>query len=265
MKLQKNIWAVAAAAGLLMVGAAHARSTADNLVWPDVDNSYQSEGDFIAPQSVLRVKAGVSTKDEVRLLLNNPQFSEGYFGEREWDYIFNFYTGNGTEYVTCQYKVLFDDKYVASSTHWKNSACESALQDRKPVAAPVKHAMILDADGLFAFGKSGLYDLQPTGRDRLTNFALQVNSAYSVVRSVVVTGHTDRIGSAAANQVLSEERANTVKAFLMSKGVPANVIRTQGFGASQPVVTCSGARSPAVIACLMPNRRVELAVDGDAK
>ena len=83
---------------------------------------------------------------------------------------------------------------------------------------------------------------------------------------VLVTGHTDRIGSQAYNQKLSERRADAVRDYLVSKGVAKDKIETLGMGKTQPVpgVTCSMTAMKELIACLAPNRRVEVEVKGEA-
>jgi OOP family OmpA-OmpF porin len=83
---------------------------------------------------------------------------------------------------------------------------------------------------------------------------------------VLVTGHTDRIGSQAYNQKLSERRADTVRNYLVSKGVPKDKIETLGMGKTQPLpnVVCNQKERKALIACLAPNRRVEVEVKGEA-
>jgi len=62
--------------------------------------------------------------------------------------------------------------------------------------------------------------------------------------------------------VLSEARATTVRNYLVSRGLPSGAMYAQGVGSDQPVVECPGKQSAAVIACLQPNRRVELEVVG---
>ena len=52
---------------------------------------------------------------------------------------------------------------------------------------------------------------------------------------VGVYGHTDNTGNADANQTLSNERANSVKNYLISKGLPENRIESKGFGQTQPI------------------------------
>jgi OOP family OmpA-OmpF porin len=82
---------------------------------------------------------------------------------------------------------------------------------------------------------------------------------------VLVTGHTDRIGSQAYNQKLSERRADSVRNYLVSKGVPRDKIETLGMGKTQPVpgVVCTMTQMKALIACLAPNRRVDVEVKGE--
>ena len=80
---------------------------------------------------------------------------------------------------------------------------------------------------------------------------------------VLITGHTDTVGSHRYNQKLSERRADAVKAFLVSKDAEATEIYTEGKGESQQVKACPKNLSrPAMIRCLAPNRRVEIEVVG---
>jgi OOP family OmpA-OmpF porin len=137
---------------------------------------------------------------------------------------------------------------------------------QKPAPAPAAPARMapqsitFSADALFAFDKSVL---KPEGRTALDDFALQLSGAQ--YEAIFVTGHTDRFGSNDYNQRLSERRANTVRDYLASKGIPANRINADGKGETQPVTRpgdCNGARSIKVIACLQPDRRVHVEVIG---
>ncbi|MBS1511897.1 MAG: OmpA family protein [Bacteroidetes bacterium] len=67
-----------------------------------------------------------------------------------------------------------------------------------------------------------------------------------------VYGHTDNVGNDAANQVLSEKRANAVKAYLLKKGLPVNRIEAKGYGAAKPIADNS------TDAGKSKNRRVEI-------
>jgi OmpA-OmpF porin, OOP family len=84
--------------------------------------------------------------------------------------------------------------------------------------------------------------------------------------AIIVTGHTDRIGSAAYNKRLSEARAQTVKEYLTGKGVDPKLIFWEGKGFSSPVpVTkfCDAKMNrKQLIDCLAPNRRVDIEAVG---
>jgi OmpA-OmpF porin, OOP family len=74
-----------------------------------------------------------------------------------------------------------------------------------------------------------------------------------------------RIGSSEYNQRLSEERAQSVKAYLIGIGIAAQRVETSGKGEKEPVTApgdCPGAKSAKVISCLQPDRRVDIALIG---
>jgi outer membrane protein OmpA-like peptidoglycan-associated protein len=89
-----------------------------------------------------------------------------------------------------------------------------------------------------------------------------VSVAFGDVTRILVIGHTDRIGSDAVNKPLSIARANTVRDFMISHGLDGGAIQTEGVGSNEPVSHCPEGRSRAVIACLQPDRRVEVKVSG---
>jgi OOP family OmpA-OmpF porin len=85
-----------------------------------------------------------------------------------------------------------------------------------------------------------------------------------------IEGYTDRLGSDAYNRKLSQRRAESVKDYLVDSGeVQAAKIEAVGKSQSNPVTKpdeCKGnKRSPALIACLQPNRRVEVEVVGSVR
>lgn len=119
-----------------------------------------------------------------------------------------------------------------------------------------------DANALFEFGKN---TLKPTGQRALDKFAAELKGANFEV--ITVTGHTDRIGSSAANMKLSIRRAEVVKAYLVgSAGIPADKIEARGAGESSPLTRpeeCKGkSATKKLVACLAPDRRVEIEVTG---
>lgn len=128
-----------------------------------------------------------------------------------------------------------------------------------PVATPAPcepkfETITLQAERLFGFDKFKLNgDSVPVLDDVVAK--LKEHPEFDVV---VVTGHTDRIGSEKYNQKLSEQRANIIKQHLISHDIDANRIRAVGKGESQPLVECKGVRGQKLIECLAPNRRVEI-------
>jgi OOP family OmpA-OmpF porin len=129
-------------------------------------------------------------------------------------------------------------------------------------AAPVPRRVSFTAESLFGFDKSAL---RPEGKAALDTFARDVQGTqYNVI---MVEGHTDRLGSNAYNQKLSLERADAVKAYLVSNArLDGARINTVGKGETMPVTKaddCKGNKaSPKLIACLQPDRRVDIEVTG---
>ncbi len=129
-----------------------------------------------------------------------------------------------------------------------------------PAAAPQKFTIA--ADALFAFNSAVL---KPEGRKMLDELADALRGkSYD---SIALTGHTDRIGSVRYNQRLSELRAQSVKKHLEGKGLDVGKISATGKGKTQPVTKATDCRGPrmnkaAIVACLQPDRRVDIEVRG---
>ena len=194
--------------------------------------------------------------------------SEGIFAVHRWNYAFNFYTGKNDEYVTCQFMVNYDSNDHVASTRWKDADCQKYLNPANPATVltdqPYHQRITLAADGLFAFGKSGLDDLSGSGREKIDRLVSQLKHDDVTLASVVVTGHTDRIGTEASNFILSKARAETIRGYLVQQGLDEKAIKAFGAGLSQPVVQCPGeAVTPQLVQCLQPNRRVEIDVTGE--
>ncbi|KPK09292.1 MAG: hypothetical protein AMJ64_00945 [Betaproteobacteria bacterium SG8_39] len=129
--------------------------------------------------------------------------------------------------------------------------------------APKAKTLTITSTQLFAFNKS---DLSSDAKARLDREVLSRLNEFATIQFINVYGHTDRIGSAQYNQKLSERRANTVKAYLVSKGVAASKVETYGYGKTSPTKSCPGNLSgKALIDCLAPNRRVVVEAKGMPK
>jgi OOP family OmpA-OmpF porin len=120
----------------------------------------------------------------------------------------------------------------------------------KPVAEKVTFA----ADVLFDFDKSVI---KPEGKSKLDDLANKVKGINLEV--VIAVGHADSIGSDEYNQRLSVRRAESVKAYMVSKGLEPNRVYTEGKGEKQPVASNKTADGRA------KNRRTEIEVIGTRK
>jgi len=148
-------------------------------------------------------------------------------------------------------------------TAFVNGPCEEApAQAAAPAAAPAAPAaaaaaaptsekVTYAADAFFDFDKAVL---KPAGKSKLDELVANLNGLNLEV--IIAVGHTDSVGSVAYNQKLSVRRAESVKAYLVSKGVEANRVYTEGKGKSQPVADNKTAAGRA------KNRRVEIEVVG---
>ena len=118
----------------------------------------------------------------------------------------------------------------------------------------------LSADALFDFDSA---KLKPDGITAIDALATDLKRVQSV-DVVTVIGYTDRFGSVAHNRDLSRRRAQAVADALKERGLNPARFDVRGAGSTAPIATCPGRKSAAVIACLAPNRRVEIRVSGQS-
>ena len=123
----------------------------------------------------------------------------------------------------------------------------SVLQTR----ATARGLIVNVSDVLF---DTGQFTLKPGAREKLAKVAGIVASHPGL--KLQVEGHTDSVGAEGYNQTLSDNRARTVREYLVREGIPATDITSRGFGESSPVASNETA------AGRQQNRRVELVVSG---
>jgi OOP family OmpA-OmpF porin len=127
---------------------------------------------------------------------------------------------------------------------------------KTPAPPPKPQKITLNTDTLFAFNKA---KLRPEARQKLNQIVRKLKR-YPSVADITITGYTDRIGTKAYNQGLSERRAHAVAAYLRAHtDVNRAKFQVVGKGEQDPVVACHGTGSSrALIKCLQPNRRAEV-------
>jgi outer membrane protein OmpA-like peptidoglycan-associated protein len=103
---------------------------------------------------------------------------------------------------------------------------------------------------------SGKYSLNPGAREKLAKVA-GILLSYPTL-NIEVDGYTDNVGGDALNRTLSENRAGSVRDYLVQQGVPTSSVSSKGFGNTLPVSSNENA------AGRQQNRRVELLVSGEA-
>jgi outer membrane protein OmpA-like peptidoglycan-associated protein len=128
---------------------------------------------------------------------------------------------------------------------------EGALKELEARVTPEEIAIDLSADVLFDFDKA---DLKPAAEQELNNLLTVVNSRPNA--RVSIEGHTDVRGEDAYNQMLSQRRAESVRAWLMHHGVAESRLTATGAGEARPVATGTAEADH------QKNRRVEIRIQG---
>ena len=265
-RLSGAILTIAAALALSACGSTTLSEVTDGHaeepVWPAPEKARPLVESTVFPDLKVfpQIAPGVG-KLEVYRLLGHPMYREGMAGVHEWDYLFKLPSGEPDKYVECQYKLLFDDEMHLRETYWNPAHCVD-LAGGKPAPIEPKEPHVpataeVSADTLFEFDSARLSADAPAAIDQQI---LRVLNQATRVETLRLIGYTDRMGGDAYNLDLSQRRAQAVKAYLVSNGVPAEAIQTEGRGSADPVVQCNDRQRMALIACLKPNRRVRIEV-----
>ena len=158
-----------------------------------------------------------------------------------------------------------DPVVVTAKEEIKASPKAIAIQPPPPQIVPEQTKIFakkiaFSEEGHFGFNEA---KLRQKDKDKLNNLVRDLEGVkYEVIH---VTGYTDRIGSVQYNQKLSMHRADEVINYLISKGISADRIKAEGKGETLPIThpnDCKGKTSAEDIACLQPDRRMEVTVDG---
>lgn len=252
--------------GNISHGVSSDGTRADALVWPALTDTtpMHQGGTFPNIDDVRKVRPGLN-KHQVADLIGFPHFSEGVWGVREWNYVFNFREANGDAVVTCQFKILFDTNKLVRSVYWSPESCGPGARANSPVVkdngeSESEEHFVLSSDALFPFDQSSVDSILGEGKVALDDLARSLEASASRVSDINIAGYTDRLGSYGYNEELSRKRAYAVKDYLVAKGISAERIQAEGRGKSDPVKECRGVNRSDLISCLAPNRRVEVRV-----
>lgn len=247
----------------LMLAACGSYSTVDGQghsaepKFPSISDSYRPQGSYVNLENLAKVRPGMD-KAQLYEMLGTPHFHEGMFGVHEWDYILRF-RRDGQDDLVCQYKVLFDKDMQAQSFLFSPADC---LEHAKPAASAPQPAqaerVTLSGDATFAFDSDRL---SAEGRASLARLATQLMQQQPA--HIAITGHTDRLGSAAYNLDLSRRRAEAVRDYLAEAGVPKGLMQVRGVGAAEPVADCPDVPRAQLIKCLAADRRVVIESSAD--
>ena len=229
-------------------------------------------------------------------VIQNLWFSAGYTVGRFAD-VEQFSSNTSWSGWHARLRYKFDENSLGIATKRAPPAVQAVLTPLPPqpepvmptapvvIPAPKYEKITLAAGALFAHNQADVEQILPAGRIQLTELAAKLKLLTDVER-ISITGHADitnGTGDAAYNDNLSLARANSVRSYLATQGVDIERVQVAGLGGKQPVKTdClspKGAIKTAIgltrgrasksdmddfRACLLPNRRVEVEIFGQA-
>jgi type VI secretion system protein ImpL len=148
---------------------------------------------------------------------------------------------------------ILDNAFLTSSSrNYINSLLTQSLRSIETIT--------LESDTLFAFGRADFQSLKTEGQGQLSAIAGKLLSTPDIGK-IIIAGHADQLGDPQGNLQVSRQRAQTIKTYLVGKGVPGELVEAVGEGSTKPLVKCNMQQPRAqLIQCLEPNRRVEIEV-----